>query len=129
MSTKELQSTRIWYVDNPVDGNPVPGAGATVQFGPINVAPFHAGRLRGSVHVDQDAAVGGFVLFQGAKQDYANPAFPTPSLRFVVTRDVTQPNFQYPFDVIVIQPFIAFTWTQGAAPPTFFRVSVEALPL
>jgi hypothetical protein len=49
-------------------------------------------------------------------------------LSFTVTRDVTQPDFQWPFDVIVIQPFVRLTFLNGALASSFLRAFVVALP-
>lgn len=47
---------------------------------------------------------------------------------FTVIQDAAQPNFRYPFSIIVIQPFVRFTFVNGGAPSTFFRADFSALP-
>lgn len=93
--------------------------GATVfTFGPFSVRGYMNGRLRGNAHQN---VVGVFLL------EWGN----TPSvfdLSFEVGRDTTQPDFQYPFDVIILQPFLRATFTNGGGASAFFRANIQALP-
>ena len=77
------------------------------------------GRFRGNFHQD---AVGVLDILYG--NDKTNM-----DLDFVVPQDVNQPNFQYAFDIIVIQPFCQITFTNGAGASSFFRAYVSALPV
>ena len=78
------------------------------------------GRIRGSIHQDEDAA--SVNLRFG--NDSANM-----DLDFVVPQDVLQPNSQWPFDVIVIQPVVQLEFTNGATDSSFFRAFITALPV
>ena len=75
--------------------------------------------MRGNVSLDVAATLG--ILYGNDKA--------TMDLSFVVPQDVAQPNFQYPFDIIVLQPFCRIVITNGAAPSGFFRSFVSALPV
>lgn len=94
------------------------GIGATQIAGPIAFHGMLNGRLRGNVHQD----VAGTLLVE---QGIDTTAF---DLAFTVTQDLTQPGFQYPFDIIIIQPFIRITFTNGAGASAFFRGYYDALP-
>jgi hypothetical protein len=89
----------------------------------LRTFPLHNyvnGRLRGNFH--QDGGVATILIEQGSSQGVMD-------LSFTVTQDVSQPNFQYPFDVIIIQPFVRISYTNGGAPNTFARVDITALPI
>ena len=77
------------------------------------------GRLRGNANQD----VAGTLLIE-----FGNVAG-LFDLGFVVTQDVTQAGFQYPFDVIILQPFVRISFTNGGAASAFFRANVEVLPV
>lgn len=94
------------------------GGGATQVAGPIAFHGMLNGRLRGNVHQDVD---GTLVVEQGIDVT----AF---DLAFTVTQDLTQPDFQFPFDIIIIQPFVQITFTNGAGASAFFRGYFDAVP-
>jgi len=94
-------------------------AAGAVRTVTINLAGYQNGRLRGNFH--QDVA-GTLVVEQGGSQTLMD-------LSWTVPRDLTQPEFQYPFDIIIIEPFVRITFTNGGAPSTFFRAFVVALPV
>jgi len=95
-------------------------AGAAVGFttGWIDVTSVLSGSLRGNAHQD----VAGVSLIE-----FSNDAS-NVDLSFTVTQDVTQPGFQYPFSVIILQPFARVSFTNGGAASTFFRANVEVQP-
>lgn len=94
-------------------------AAGAVRTETISLAGMQNGRIRGNFH--QDVA-GTLVIEQGFSQTLMD-------LSWTVPQDPTQPNFQYPFDIITIEPFVRFTFTNGPAPSTFFRAFVVALPV
>ncbi len=94
------------------------GIGATQIAGPIALHSMLNGRLRGNVHQD---VVGTLVVEQGIDVT----AF---DLSFTVVQDATQPDFQYPFDIIILQPFVRITFTNGAGASAFFRGFFDAVP-
>jgi hypothetical protein len=104
---------RWWQIDDPVGLAP-----AGVVTNTIGLLSFVNGRIRGSFHQDQD---GVFTIEQGNNAT-------TMDLNFTVVRDLTQPDFQWPFDVIVIQPFVRLTFTNGPLASSFLRAFVVALP-
>lgn len=96
------------------DGNLV-----NFTFGPFCVRGFLNGRLRGIAHQD---VIGTMLIEFG----------PTPvnmTTRFEVTQDTDQSDFQYPFDVIVLAPFVRLSFTNGGAAATFFRANAQVLPI
>jgi hypothetical protein len=101
---------------DPLFGGVAPAAGFTVTF---DVSNYINGRIRGNVH--QDVA-GTLDVFYGN-----NAAF--MDLDFTVPQDLLQPDFQYPFDIIVIQPFLRVTFVNGAAPSTLLSAYITALPV
>lgn len=94
-------------------------AGELVNFlTTVSLRGLLNGRLRGNAHQDVD----GDLLIE-----FGNSAT-VFDLSFTVTKDGTQPDSQYPFDVIILQPFVRVSFTNGGAAATFFRASVQALP-
>ena len=96
----------------------VGAAGTAFSF----VAPMQGvlnGRLRGNVHSAQD----GTLLIEWG----SSPT--TFDLAFDVSRDATQADFQFPFDVIVYQPFLRVSFVNGGAASAFVRASIQALPV
>ena len=81
------------------------------------MAGYLNGSLRGNAHQDQ----AGVLLIE-----FANDAV-TPDLAFTVTQDASQPNFQYPFTVIILQPFVRISFTNGGVASSFFRANVSVL--
>jgi hypothetical protein len=95
------------------------GAGALGFSFVTPTSGFLNGRLRGNAHQD----VAGVLLIE-----FGNS--PTVfDLAFTVVQDASQPGFQYPFDVIILQPFVRVSFTNGGAGSTFHRANVEALPV
>jgi hypothetical protein len=88
-------------------------------FGPFSVKGFLNGRLRGSAH--QDVAGVCTVTFG------LSPA--SMDLSWVVPQDASQPGFQYPFDIIILQPFVSVTFVNGGGAIAFFRANLQALPI
>jgi hypothetical protein len=103
-------------VGDPLAGGLVGAQVATVTF---NLTNYINGRVRGNFHQDQ----------AGVLQILYGNDSTTMDLDFVVPQDVAQPNFQYAFDIIVIQPFCQITFTNGGAASSFFRAYVSALPV
>ena len=101
---------------DPLSVGLAPAQVVTVTF---DLSNYINGRVRGNFH--QDVA-GVLEVLYGNDSTPANM-----DLDFVVPQDAAQPNFQYPFDIIVIQPFCQVTFTNGGAPSTFFRAYVTAL--
>lgn len=96
------------------------GGGATgFNTGFVPVASFSNGRLRGNAHQDQT----GTLLIE-----FANEAG-NVDLAFTVTQDVSQPDVQYPFDVIVMQPFLRVSFVNGGVASSFFRANVVVLSI
>lgn len=106
----------LWQLDTTL------GAGAVVSQ-ELNLRRFLNGRIRGSV--ESDVAKSTFYIQQGLSR------VDLPGLSWDVPQDaaIVGPNLHYPFDVIVIQPYVKLEFTNGAAPATLFRVFVEALPI
>lgn len=109
------QPQRIWFVNEPAGF----GAAEVRTMGPISIAAFSNGRLRGNVHA---SSAGVLVVEQGLVRGVAD-------LQWTVAQDTTQPDFQYPFDIFVDLPFLTITWTQGGAPTTFFRAMTTVMPV
>lgn len=98
------------------------GIGATAfTFGPFCMRGFLNGRIRGNAHQDQD----GTMLLEWSVTPTGFPV----DLSFDVPRDTNQPDFQWPFDVIVLQPYLRVSFTNGGVASSFFRANVEALPI
>jgi hypothetical protein len=95
-------------------------AGQTISL-TYDVSNYINGRVRGNFHQDVAGVLDVF---------YGNDAV-TMDLDFTVPICAPpQPSpFQYAFDIIIIQPFLRFTFVNGAAPSTFFRAYVSALPI
>jgi hypothetical protein len=94
------------------------GPGATSTLLTFGLHSFLNGRVRGTFH---QAVAGTLLIEMGDTQTVFDTTFAVP-------RDASMPGFAYPFDIILIQPFTRFTFTNGGAPSTFFRSSVVALP-
>jgi hypothetical protein len=94
-------------------------APAGIETLTIGLHRYMNGDIRGTVH--QDVA-GAFIIEMGDTQGVFDTYFNVP-------QDLTMPNFQYPFNIVIIQPFVRFTFTNGGAPSTYFRASVRALPI
>ena len=96
------------------------GAGVTgFDVGPLNLKAFANGRLRGSVHQDR---AGALVIEQGVNASDMD-------LDFTVVRDTSVGDFQYPFDVIILLPFVRISFVNGGAASSFFRALIQALPI
>jgi hypothetical protein len=77
------------------------------------------GRVRGNFHQDVE---GELHVFYGNDRNNMD-------LDFDVPQDIEQPNFQYAFDIIIIQPFCRIEFTNGAGDGTYFRGFVSSLPV
>lgn len=96
------------------------GAGATgFSIGFVNVSSYLNGRLRGNAHQDQV----GTMLIEFANDDT------NVDLAFTVTQDATQPDVQYPFDVIILQPFVRVSFANGGVASSFFRANAAVLSI
>ena len=95
----------------------VPAAGGfSVTY---DLSNYINGRIRGNLHQD---VVGALDIFFG--NDSA-----VMDLDFSVPQDLLQPDFQYPFDIIVIQPVCRFTFLNGAGASSLLRAYFTALPI
>lgn len=94
-------------------------AAGAIRTVTIDLSGMQNGRLRGNFH--QDVA-GTLVVEQGFTQTLMD-------LSWTVPQDPTQPDFQYPFDIILLEPFVRITFTNGGAVSAFFRAFVVALPV
>ena len=103
----------IWRADEGAQA-----ALAVFTTGPHNCSKFLNGRVAGNVMSD---TVGALTILQEQLPGLGG-------LVFTVPQDLLQPNFQFPFSILLFAPFVTFTWTQGAAPSTFLRATVSALP-
>jgi hypothetical protein len=103
-------------VGDPLATGLAPAEVVTVTF---EVTNFRNGRIRGNFH--QDVAGTLHVRFGNDST--------TMDLDFTVPVCPLNPPFQYPFDIIVVQPFVQVEFTNGGAPSTFFRSYVTALPI
>jgi hypothetical protein len=92
------------------------GLGFTLTF---DVSNYINGRIRGNVHQNVAGTLDVF---------YGNNAT-VMDLDFDVPQDLLQPDFQYPFDIIVIQPFLRFTFVNGGAPSSLLSAYITALPV
>lgn len=108
---------RIWFVNEPAGI----GSGIVRTAGPLSIASFANGRVRGSVHVSSP----GTLL---VKQELVRGS---GDLEWDVPFDPTQPpgTFQYPFDIFNDWPFLTLEWTQGGALTTFFRAMATVMPV
>jgi hypothetical protein len=99
----------------------LPGLIASQQVNVItlDVTGFMNGRIRGNFHQDQDAEL--HVRFGN---DVNNM-----DLDFTVPQDLQQPNFQYAFDIIIIQPIVQVEFTCGVTDSSFLRAFVSVLPI
>jgi hypothetical protein len=99
----------------------LPGLVASQQVNVItlDVTGFMNGRIRGNFHQDQDAEL--HVRFGN---DVNNM-----DLDFTVPQDLQQPNFQYAFDIIIIQPIVQVEFTCGVTDSSFLRAFVSVLPI
>lgn len=93
--------------------------GATVRNQKFRVLGYR--RVVGNFHVST-AAAGGFPRIRQSA-DGVNWSNVT-----VINVDPSQSNFQYPFDVEIILPYISVEYTQGAALSTFIYCFAQALP-
>jgi hypothetical protein len=94
------------------------GAGISVTA-TFDVSNYINGRIRGNFHQDVDGTLN--VLF-GNDSSVMDLDFPVP-------QDVAQPDFQWPFDIIIIQPFVRITFVNGGAPSALLRAYITALPI
>ena len=95
------------------------GIGITgFTLGPLNVSGFLGGRFRGNVHQDVEGVLK--IEFGESPTNF--------DLEFDASQDVRHPGFQYPFDVIILQPFARISFVNGAGASAFFRANVQALP-
>lgn len=94
-------------------------AGASVQY-VFNVTGYRGGFLRGTFH--QDVTGTPLVEFGESASVFDNT--------FQVSQDTDPPQtpFRFPFSIMIMQPFVRITFTNGGAPSTFFRADVTALP-
>jgi hypothetical protein len=90
-----------------------------LSFGPFSVKGFLNGRLRGNAHSD---APGAFTVSWGTSPS-------SMGLSWVVPQDASQPDNQYPFDIIILQPFVSVSFVNGGAAALFFRANLQALPI
>ena len=96
------------------------GIGVTAfNTGWVPVAAYLNGRLRGNAHQDQT----GTLLIE-----FANDTTDS-DLAFTVVQDATQPNVQYPFDVIILQRFVRVSFVNGGVASTFFRANAAVLSI
>ena len=106
---------RIWFVNEPAGF-----AGATVRtVGPISVAGYANGRIRGNVRA---SSVGTLIVRQEIVRGGGG-------LEWTVPQCLTQPGFQYPFDIFNDWPFLTLEWTQGGAATTFFGAMATVMPV
>ena len=94
-------------------------APAQVVTATYDLSNYINGRVRGNFHQDVTGVLDVFYGNDRAVMD----------LDFTVPQDVSQPGFQYAFDIIVIQPFCQITFTNGGGASSFFRAFVSALPV
>jgi hypothetical protein len=94
------------------------GAGAVVTV-TFDVSNYINGRIRGNFFQDEEGTLN--VLYGN---DAANM-----DLDFEVPLDTDQPDYNYPFDIIVIQPFVRLTFTNGGVPSSLLHAYVVALPI
>jgi hypothetical protein len=95
-------------------------AAGVLTSGSAALHQFLNGFVRGNLWTD---AAGTLTILQERVQGAGGATITVP-----VDATVT-PNFQYPFFVAVFQPFVTFTWTNGAGAATFVRTYVTATPL
>lgn len=106
---------RLWVAD---EGAQAPLA--VFSTGQIQCGAYLNGTLRGSVQVD--AAGGTLVCTQRTNRTAAG-------LTFTIPVDATHPPFSYPFSIIIIQPLVEFTFTNGGVATTFLLADVTADPI
>jgi hypothetical protein len=92
------------------------GQAVTVTY---EVSNFINGRVRGNFNQDQAGTL---------RVRFGNDST-TMDLDFDVPQCPLNPPFQYPFDIVVLQPFVQFEFTNGVVPSTFFRAFMSALPV
>ena len=102
---------------------PTPDAGLGIGATGFSIVQSLRGMLNGRLRGNANQDVAGSLLIE-----FGNTAT-LFDLGFVVTQDVTQAGFQYPFDVIILQPFVRISFTNGGGASTFFRANVEVLPV
>lgn len=103
----------------PISSAGLGGGDTGFDVGPLNLEAFVNGRLRGSAHQDKG---GTLLIEQGINASDMD-------LDFTVTRDTSVSDFQYPFDVIIILPFVRISFVNGGAASSFFRARIQALPI
>ncbi len=94
------------------------GPGASV-LGKLRVEGYH--RIRGNFHTDAAPAVG----FPRVRQSVDGVTFSRVS---VLQRDLSQPGFQFPFDVEIRLPYVIVEYTQGGVGSTFIFARAEVVP-
>ena len=85
----------------------------------FDVSNYINGRIRGNFHQD---VTGTLDIFFGNDSAVMDLDFPVP-------QDLNQPEFQWPFDIIVIQPFVRITFVNGAGASSLLRAYITALPI
>jgi len=119
VSVSSIDKSPIQLLAQPFSGGAI-GAGATAfDTGWVAVGGYLNGRVRGNAHQDQD---GTLTVEFGNVQG-------TGDLAFDVTLDAAQPDFQWPFDVIILQPFVRISFVNGGVASTFFRANAMVLSI
>ncbi len=94
-------------------------APAAEILGKLRVEGYH--RIKGNLHVDAVPAVG----FPRVRQSVDGLTW---SIVDVINRDLSQADFQFPFDFQLRLPYVEFNYTQGAGASTFIFTRVFVIP-
>lgn len=95
------------------------GGGASFNMPKKNLAGHR--RVIGNFHASNAAAVG----FPRVRQSADGVNW---DLVYVIPQDATQPDFQYPFDLHILLPYVSVEYTHGGAAGTL-SATAATLPL
>lgn len=96
-----------------------PLAAGTTLLTKVRAEGYH--RIKGNFHVDTAPANG----FPRVEQSVDGITY---SLVNVIPQDLSQPDFQFPFDVVRRLPYVRVRYTQGAVDSSFVYAFVELVP-